>query len=164
MTTMTTQRSIHAVTNTSGSGTCGPGDPIAARELLAAAHRSLVEALAADTSCERYIAAHLAALRAAAALLAARGRPDARRRRVRSVWAVLPGVAPEFTEWCDFFASGARKRAFAEAGVRCVSSREADDLVRDVGDFLARVAAALGLPHQPLSHQSTLITGFRHTG
>ena len=131
----------------------------AALELLAAARRSLADALAADSSCERYITAHLGALRAAAALLAARGRPDSRRRRVRSVWAVLPGVAPEFAEWCDFFATSASKRAVAEAGVRCVSNREADDLVRDVDVFLARVAAALGLSHQPMP-----ITGLRHTG
>lgn len=133
--------------------------PDAAVELLAAAHRSLDEATSASGPCERYAAAHLGALRAAAALLAARGRPSGRRQRVRSVWSILPDVAPEFTEWCAFFAAGARKRAIAEAGVSCVSQREADDLVRDVEAFLIRVASALGLAHQPM-----LITGLRHTG
>lgn len=133
--------------------------PDAAVELLAAAHRSLDEATSASGPCERYAAAHLGALRAAAALLAARGRPNGRRQRVRSVWSILPDVAPEFAEWCAFFAAGARKRAIAEAGVSCVSRREADDLVRDVEAFLARVASALGLAHQPM-----LITGLRHTG
>lgn len=133
--------------------------PEAAVELLAAAQRSVDEATMASSPCERYAAAHLGALRAAAALLAARGRPSGRRQRVRSVWSILPAVAPEFAEWCAFFAAGARKRAIAEAGVSCVSRREADDLVRDVEAFLARVASALGL-----AHQSMPITGLRHTG
>lgn len=141
--------------------TCDPAlaVPDAAVELLAAAQRSLDEAMLAGSPCERYAAAHLGALRAAAALLAARGRPNGRRQRVRSVWSILPDVAPEFSEWCDFFAAGARKRAIAEAGVSCVSQREADDLVRDVEAFLTRVASALGLAHQPMP-----ITGLRHTG
>lgn len=141
--------------------TCDPtrATPDAAVELLAAAQRSLDEAISANGPCERYAAAHLGALRAAAALLAARGRPNGRRKRVRSVWSLLPEVAPEFTEWCAFFAAGARKRAIAEAGVSCVSRREADDLVRDVEAFLTRVASALGLVHQTMP-----ITGLRHTG
>lgn len=133
--------------------------PTAAVELLASARRSMAEALVASSPCERYAAAHLAALRGAAAVLAARGRPNARRRRVRSAWVVLPEVAPEFGEWAAFFAAGASKRAVAEAGVACVSSREADDLVRDVDAFLSRIASALGL-----AHQSMLIAGLRHTG
>lgn len=136
-----------------------PTIPAAATELLAAARRSMADALVASSPCERYAAAHLAALRGAAAVLAARGRPSARRRRVRSVWTVLPEVAPEFGEWAGFFAAGARKRAVAEAGSSCVSSREADDLIRDVDAFLARIASALGL-----AHQTMLITGLRHTG
>ena len=135
------------------------GPAPASIDLIAAARRSMAEALAASSPCERYAAAHLAALRAAAAVLAARGRPSARRRRVRSVWEVLPEVAPELGEWAAFFAAGARKRAVAEAGVVCVSSREADDLVRDADAFLARVTAAVGL-----SHQTMLLAGLRHTG
>ena len=134
--------------------------PAAAHDLVASARRSLTEAVIASTPCERYAAAHLAALRAAAAVLAARSRPSGKRRRqVRSVWVVLPEVAAEFAEWASFFAAGARKRAAAEAGVPCVSHREADDLVRDADAFLARVAGVLGIPHQ-----SMLISGLRHTG
>jgi hypothetical protein len=134
--------------------------PVAACELMASARRSLTEATLATTAHERYAAAHLSALRAAAAILAARSCPQGKRRtRVRSVWAVLPEVAAEFGEWSMFFAAGARKRASAEAGIPCVTHREADDLVRDVDSFIARVSAFLGLPHQ-----SMLITGLRHTG
>lgn len=118
-------------------------------DLLASARRSLTEASIATTPAERFAAAHLAALRAAAAVLAARSRPSTRRSRVRSVWVVLPQVAPEFAEWASFFAAGAGKRAAAEAGVPCVSVREADDLVRQSDAFVARIAHALGVPHQP---------------
>ena len=136
-----------------------PVIPSAAHDLVAAARRSLTEALVATSPAERYACAHLSALRAAAAVLAARGRPSKRRARVRSVWAVLPEVAAEFAEWSSFFAAGARKRAAAEAGIPCVSEREADDLVRDADAFLARVTASLGLPHQ-----SMLLAGLRLRG
>jgi hypothetical protein len=134
--------------------------PVAAGELIISARRSLTEATLASTPHERYAAAHLSALRAAAAVLAARAQPQGKRRaRVRSVWVVLPEAATEFSEWAAFFAAGARKRASAEAGIPCVTHREADDLVRDADAFLARVSAFLGLPHQTM-----LITGLRHTG
>jgi len=122
--------------------------PQAAYDLVLAARRSLTEARIALDPAERYAAAHLCALRSAASIIAARsalGTPDRRRRQVRSVWSILPRWAPEFTEWAEFFASGARKRAAAEAGVPCVSAREADDLVRDAEGFLARVTDALGI-------------------
>ncbi|HSR26087.1 MAG TPA: SAV_6107 family HEPN domain-containing protein [Candidatus Eisenbacteria bacterium] len=91
-----------------------------ADDLLASARRSLTEASIAATAGERYAAAHLAALRAAAAVLADRGRPATRRSRVLSVWVVLPQVAPELGEWAAFFAAGARTRAAAEAGIDVV--------------------------------------------
>ncbi len=137
-----------------------PAVPPAAHDLIAASRRSLSEAIVATTPAERYACAHLAALRAAAAVLATRGRPSGRsRRRVRSVWALLPEVAGEFAEWAGFFAAGARKRTAAEAGIPCVTHREADDLMRDADTFLTRVTGSLGLPHQ-----SMLIAGFRHCG
>ncbi|MDP2014139.1 MAG: SAV_6107 family HEPN domain-containing protein, partial [Actinomycetota bacterium] len=72
------------------------------------------------------------------------------------VWLVLPEVAVELSEWAGFFAAGARKRALAEAGVPCVTAREADDLVREAESFVERVVSCLGVAHQP-----TLPTGFR---
>jgi hypothetical protein len=119
-----------------------------ADDLLVAARRSLAEASLASTAGERYACAHLAGLRAAAAVLAARGRPSGRRSRVLSVWVLLPQVAPELGEWATFFAAGARKRAAAEAGIDVVSHREADDLVRDAESFVLRVCDLLGMPHQ----------------
>jgi hypothetical protein len=99
------------------------------------------------------VAAHLAALRAAAAVVAARPQPGAggRRKRPRSVWELLPRVEPALSEWAAFFAAGAGKRAAAEAGLpRAVTLREADDLLRDAGTFVSLAENALGVPAQPL--------------
>lgn len=131
----------------------------AADELLLSARRSLTEASIATTAGERYAAAHLGALRAAAAVLASRGRPSTRRSRVLSVWVVLPQVAPELGEWATFFATGARKRAAAEAGLDVVSHREADDLVRDADSFLARVCEVLDVPCQSAMGSALLHVG-----
>ncbi len=119
--------------------------------LLEAARRGLLEAAGVSAPAQRYAAAHLAALRATAAVLAARARPEAasHRRRPTSAWVLLPAVAPELREWAAFFAAGAAKRAAAEAGLpRAVTVREADDLVRDVDTFLSLVETTLGLPSQ----------------
>lgn len=121
-------------------------------DLLALAQRGIAEAAQASRPTERYATAHLAALRAAAAVLAARAAPSdaGTRRRPRSVWTLLPQVAPELGEWAAFFAAGAGKRAAAEAGLsRAVTPRESDDLLRDAETFLALVETTLGLPHQP---------------
>jgi hypothetical protein len=120
-------------------------------QLLAIARQGLVEAAQTRPDGLRYAAAHLAALRAAAAMLAARARPSpTRRQRVTSVWTLLVMVAPELTDWANYFATGATKRAAAEAGIpRVVSPREADDLLRAAEQFVAVVEVALGLAHQP---------------
>ncbi|MGW7128515.1 SAV_6107 family HEPN domain-containing protein [Streptomyces bobili] len=129
--------------------------PPAALDLLAQARAGLDEAAVLDTPNERYATAHLAALRTAAAVLAARGRPETsprRRSRIRSAWEVLPEITPELTEWCALFASGARRRARAEAGIQgAASRRDADDLIRDVAMFLRLVERMLVL--QPVLPQ-----------
>jgi hypothetical protein len=128
-----------------------PPVPGPSRDLLASAARELLAAAGTDDTGLRYARAHLAALRAAAAVLAARARPRGSRARLRSAWVLLAEVAPEMAEWAQFFAAGAGKRAAAEAGLRgVVTEREADDLVRDAEAFLARVARMLGVPHQPV--------------
>ena len=123
--------------------------PATTHSYLTRAASSLREAVLAPDVPTRYACAHVAALRAAAALLAARAHPSPSRRRQKNAWVLLAEVAPEFTEWATFFAAGAGKRAAAEAGSsRAVSEREADDLVRDADRFLAVVESALGLmPH-----------------
>jgi hypothetical protein len=124
-----------------------PTVPRAAMELLISAQRSLLEATLAPQPDRRYAAAHICALRAAAAIVATRTRPN-RRRHIRSVWQLLARVAPEYTEWAEFFAAGAGKRAAAEAGLPSVTTRDADDLLRDADVFFGRVCATLGVPQQ----------------
>ncbi|GHA83101.1 SAV_6107 family HEPN domain-containing protein [Streptomyces termitum] len=131
--------------------------PPAALDLLAKARAGLDEAATLDRPHERYATAHLAALRAAAAVLAARARPTPptrRRQAIRSAWELLPNLAPELTEWSALFAAGARRRALAEAGVAgAATPRQADDLLRDAAHFLRLVERLLALqpvlPRQP---------------
>ena len=141
------------------TSTTSPGPSVGPHLLPATAHSyleraatSLRDSITARDVPTRYACAHVAALCAAAALLAARARPAPRGRRQKNAWVLLAEVAPELTEWASFFAAGAGKRAAAEAGLsRAVTEREADDLVRDVGAFLAVVETCLsasygGLP------------------
>jgi hypothetical protein len=119
--------------------------------LIESARRGLADAADEAGPGARYVAAHLAALRAAAAIVAVKTGPGQapRRKAPRSVWELLPRVEPALSEWSAFFAAGAGKRAAAEAGLpRAVSAREADDLLRDVEIFLSLAEEALGLPGQ----------------
>ncbi|MFE5486251.1 SAV_6107 family HEPN domain-containing protein [Streptomyces sp. NPDC056527] len=131
--------------------------PPAALDLLAQARAGLEEAVGHDVPNERYATAHLAALRTAAAVLAARGRPESnprKRARIRSAWEVLPEIAPELTEWSALFASGAPRRARAEAGIPgAATRRDADDLIRDAAMFLRLVERLLVL--QPVLPRQT---------
>ena len=127
--------------------------PATTHAYLARSADSLSEAMGATDVPTRYACAHVAALRAAAALLAARARPaPSRRRPQKNAWVLLTEVAPELSEWAGFFAAGAAKRAAAEAGsTRAVTEREADDLVRDADRFLALVETSLDLvEHVPI--------------
>jgi hypothetical protein len=125
--------------------------PATTHSYLMRAAESLSEAVTSTEATTRYACAHVAALRAAAALLAARPSVPTRRKPQKNAWVLLAEVAPELAEWASFFAAGAGKRAAAEAGSsRAVTEREADDLVRDADRFLAVVEQSLGLvPHEP---------------
>ena len=135
------------------------GPPVAGTtlELLDRARSSLLAACLARVVSERYVEAHLGALRAAAALLAARSRP-ARRSRLRSVWEVLPHVAPELGEWAVFFTASGRRRIAVERGAVVPSTREADDLLRAAETFLGLVQTALGLPMERILPAFTVTT------
>lgn len=120
--------------------------------LLASARQGLAGAENEVSVSGRYVGAHLAALRAAAAIVAARAEPaPPRRKRPTSVWELLPKVEPTLSEWAAFFAAGAGKRAAAEAGLpRAVTAREADELLRDAATFVALAESALGVQPQAL--------------
>ncbi|MFI0416957.1 SAV_6107 family HEPN domain-containing protein [Spongiactinospora sp. 9N601] len=129
----------------------GPRLSPTVRAHLADARDCLTQAASATTPATRYVSAHLAALRAAAAVLAARPRPmDGRRRRLRSAWELLPEAEPRLAEWAAYFAVSAGKRAAAEAGmVRVVSARDAEELITEAETFVTTVEAILGVPGQP---------------
>ena len=114
----------------------------------------------AATECEasaggRYVGAHIAASRAAAAVVAARIGVTSCGRGYRGVWELLPQAEPALGEWAAFFAAGAGKRAAAEAGLpRAVSQREANDLLRDAETFVSIAESALAVPARRLSARS----------
>jgi hypothetical protein len=124
-----------------------PASPAAAG-LLAQARRGLSEAERETDPAERFIGAYLAALRGAAAVLAAHGRPHRGRSRPASTWVLLDADAPELREWSAFFASNSATRADAQAGITGrVTAEAAAELVRAAKPFLELVRRLVhGLP------------------
>jgi hypothetical protein len=119
---------------------------------VAQARAGLRDAAACADAGERFTLSHLAALRAAAAVLADRGRPASARRRLVSLWVLIELVAPEYVEWAQFFAAGAPLRAAVECGAfNAVSQRQADDQMRAAQDFLELVEDSLGMLATPLA-------------
>lgn len=121
--------------------------PASVGSLLSQAKTTWAEAVLEPRATEKYRSAHLAALRAAAALLALRARPvAASRRRPTSAWVLLEAVAPELSEWTVYFADSAHRRAAIEAGAQSVvTERDADDLLRAAGEFIAIVERKVGV-------------------
>lgn len=109
------------------------------------ARTAILEAELTHRPSDRFLAAHAAALRVAALVLALRTHPALaqRRSRPRNAWRLVAEVAPEFAEWAAFFAATEAKRDAVRAGATSiVSAREADDLVRDAQTFLTLVETA----------------------
>ena len=121
-----------------------PPISIAVIDLLARSHATLESACRTSDTSERYRDAHLGALRAAAAVIAARSVPTPRS-RPRSVWQVLPGTAPELGEWAAFFAACSATRSVIDRAGH-PTTREADDLLRQSEMFLEIVQDLLGVP------------------
>ena len=135
-----------------------PPVPAAVLDLLGRARTTLEEACRTADASERYRDAHLGALRAAAALVAARTTPSPRS-RPRSVWQVLPGIAPELAEWAAFFAACSAHRSIIDRG-GWIPAREADDLLRQAEMFLEIVQGILGVPITvPLPELTTPLRG-----
>jgi hypothetical protein len=125
--------------------------PVGVFDLLEQSRRCLADSAREPAAAQRFATAHLAALRAAAAVLGVRTRPAARAGgRPPNAWALLAKVAPELGEWATFFAAGAAKRAAAEAGLaHVVTDREADDLLRDATRFVNLCEASIGVLSSP---------------
>ena len=109
---------------------------IAQAQLLARADAELLAAQYSVVAWERFSHAHLAALRAAAAVVAARGRPT-RRGAPATVWGMLAEVAPELARWSALFADGARLRSAIDAGwFDEVTPERAEQALCDAEDFV----------------------------
>jgi hypothetical protein len=130
-----------------------PAPPVAAG-LLAQARRGLAEAERETDPVERFVGAYLAALRGAAAVLAAHGRPHRGRSRPASTWVLLDSDAPELREWSAFFASNSAARADAQAGITGrVTGESAAELMRVATAFLELVRRMVhGLPTTGEAH------------
>jgi SAV_6107-like HEPN len=126
-------------------------------DLLDRSREALTSGYAASAASARYLAASLAALRAGAALVAAR---SATRPGLASggdgphdVWALTARVAPELTEWAQRFAASTGQRVGVETGLVRVTAREADDLLRDAETFVDLAARRLGVPAVQRRHR-----------
>lgn len=114
------------------------------RQDLQRARAALIEAELALHPGDRFLSAHLAALRVAAVVLSTRAHRTRRGRRPRNAWQVLSEVAPELGEWAAFFSATEGKRDAVRSGAAVVvTAREADDLVRDAQTFLGLVERRL---------------------
>src|SRR5258707_1843937 len=92
-----------------------PGQPRcriapAAINLIESARHGLADAAAEASPGTRYVGAHLAALRAAAAIVAVKMGPGQSppRKTPPTVRGLLPPVEPALAEWAAFFAACAR--------------------------------------------------------
>ena len=106
----------------------------------------LDRAASADTPSAIYVAAHLAAMRAAGAIISARLSPEraSTMRRPSSIWELLPGVVPELADWATFFEAGTLRRAQAERGQRAVVSRgQAEEMLAQAHEFAGLVEGML---------------------
>ncbi|MFC7344074.1 SAV_6107 family HEPN domain-containing protein [Saccharopolyspora griseoalba] len=115
--------------------------PAGAVSLLLDARARLREADQADQPGDRFVAAHVAALRAASAVVVARA--GQREGKPASVWTLLTAAAPELREWAAYFAARSDRRAAAEAGVPTTTTAEADELLVRSRRFLDVVGHSL---------------------
>ncbi len=120
--------------------------PTEAVRLVGRSRRFLTEAARTTDPADRFISAHLSALRTAALVFSLRSSPETRPRRPLSAWVLLDAVAPELRDWSRYFADSAPLRAAVDAGSpHVVSRRQADEQLRRAADFLAAVEETLGL-------------------
>lgn len=128
-----------------GPGPVGPQDlwrPPAAQQLLARAGSELTAARSESDPAQRFLRAHLAALRAGAAVLAGCGSTGARG-RPRAVWELLRREVPELGAWAAYFAAGAPMRAAVESGREPVISSDTADHVLTMAELFIEVIEGL---------------------
>lgn len=106
--------------------------------LLAQARHGLADAERETTLVGGFVASYLSALRAGAAILVAKGRPHRQVAKPQSTWTLLTSVAPEVTQWAEYFAAHSAGYAAAQAGIsRHVGAEAVDELRHRAEEFLA---------------------------
>lgn len=105
----------------------------------------MVAARRENLATRRFATAHLAALRGATAVLAARARPSRPGRGPTDAWLLVATLAPELAEWARFFSSWSPTRRRG----RGVTARDADDMVRQVEQFLVLAEATARARRRP---------------
>ena len=114
-----------------------------AAELLSRADAELLAAQYSAEAWEQFSHAHLAALRAAAAVVAA-GPPSSGRGGPRTVWQLLAEAAPDLARWATLFADAAPLRSAVDAGrFDSVDPARAERALCDAEDFVDVARAAL---------------------
>lgn len=112
--------------------------------LIDRAREGLEFALTAPTDTDRYCQAHIAALRAGAALLAVRGQWPKMRGAPRSVWEHLPDAYPELGEWATYFARTGRRRLELErGGGKALEPGEGSAVLASAREFVALAAGKI---------------------
>jgi hypothetical protein len=162
-TTATADTAMTATTAaTAGLGPRG-ATAASALELVERSRADLLQACHSRGIAQRYQHSQLAAMRAAAALVSARAVPTGQA-GPRSLWDLLPSVAPELTEWAGFFAAVTSRHPSLAGSVPAVpgqiTAREADDLLRQAETFVELVCRALGLPMAPVHGDVLVPTGW----
>ncbi len=116
--------------------------PDAVLDLLARSEAELLASTVAQDPSEAFVHAHLAALRAGAALVQARGRPGPRS-RARTVWDMVTRAAPDLAEYAAYFAANAATRSAVEAGRTVVEQARAHRAATVAEQFLDAVRGLL---------------------
>lgn len=119
--------------------------PFTPAELLALARADLAAA-AGRPEHLRYATAHMAALRAAGAVLAVRPRPAGACGPAVGLWSTVAAVAPELGDWAGLFRAAARRTVRVAAGADTLAPREVDALCADAARFVAVVARLIDPP------------------
>lgn len=124
-----------------------------AERLLLRAEAELNQVTAESGPDSGFLHAHMAALRAAAAIVQGAGpvTPARSRRRVRSVWEQLGEVSPTWQAWAGHFAQHASMRAAIESGRPSgLTSGEAEEAITAATDFVALARAAVAAADAPM--------------
>jgi len=111
----------------------------AARALLATCDGELASAAVALDPADRYIAAHVAAVRAASAYLDLH---SGGKRGKGTIWEQLVALDSVWVPWAAFFSAGTKLRSAIEMGVP-VAAKVADEMTAYAEDFRDEIAMAI---------------------